>query len=320
MAKKTKVWLMIGAALILLGGMIFGGAMMGLGWDFSKLSTAKFETNTYGVSGSFQNISVVTDTADVELVPAEDGKCTVVCREYQNAKHRVQVTGDTLFVVLENARKWYENIGIALEAPRITVYLPGEAYKAFTAKQSTGGVDIPESFSFETVHITTSTGAVNNRASASGRMWIKTGTGAIRLEGVSAGEIDLTVTTGAVSARDITCEGELKVKVSTGDASMTDVQCGSFVSTGSTGGLAMKNVIAAGTFSIRRSTGNVKLDRCDAAELYIELDTGDVTGSLCSDKVFIVQTDTGRVDVPKTVTGGRCEITTDTGDIRITVE
>jgi DUF4097 and DUF4098 domain-containing protein YvlB len=64
----------------------------------------------------------------------------------------------------------------------------------------------------------------------------------------------------------------------------------------------------------------VKFERCDASELYIELDTGDVTGSLLSDKVFIAQSDTGRVNVPKSVTGGRCEITTDTGDIKITVE
>lgn len=42
-------------------------------------------------------------------------------------------------------------------------------------------------------------------------------------------------------------------------------------------------------------------------------------GSLLSDKVFLMQTDTGEVDVPKTVTGGKCEIITDTGDIRIDV-
>lgn len=320
MTKKTKVWLLIGAALVLAGCMIFGGAMMGLDWDFTRLSTGKFETNTHDVSETFQNISVVTDTADLVLMPAEDGKCTVVCREFQNEKHRVQVTGDTLFVVLENTRKWYENIGITIGAPKITVYLPGEVYKAFTAKQSTGSVDIPGDFSFETMYITTSTGTVNNRASASNRMRIKTSTGGIRLEGVSAGSMELTVTTGGVNATNICCDGEMKVTVSTGHASITDAQCGSFVSTGSTGGLTMKNVIASGTFSVRRSTGDVKLDRCDAAELSIGLDTGDVTGSLRSDKVFIVQTDTGRVDVPKSITGGRCEITTDTGNIKLTVE
>ena len=56
-----------------------------------------------------------------------------------------------------------------------------------------------------------------------------------------------------------------------------------------------------------------------AAEILIKTDTGDVKGSLLSEKVFVVQTDTGSIDVPKTVSGGRCEITTDTGDIKISL-
>ena len=38
-----------------------------------------------------------------------------------------------------------------------------------------------------------------------------------------------------------------------------------------------------------------------------------------SDKVFLTETDTGKVDVPKSITGGRCEITTDSGDITVEV-
>ena len=53
--------------------------------------------------------------------------------------------------------------------------------------------------------------------------------------------------------------------------------------------------------------------------MYVTTSTGEVTGSLRSEKVFITRSDTGRQDVPKSVTGGRCEITTDTGDIEITV-
>ena len=53
--------------------------------------------------------------------------------------------------------------------------------------------------------------------------------------------------------------------------------------------------------------------------MFVETDTGDVTGSLLSDKVFITKSDTGSIDVPKTVTGGKCEITTDTGDIKIEI-
>ena len=82
----------------------------------------------------------------------------------------------------------------------------------------------------------------------------------------------------------------------------------------------MTNLVAEDNISVERTTGFVKLEKCDAAELYIKTDTGDVKGTLLSDKVFITKTDTGHIEVPKTITGGRCEISTDTGDIRINVE
>ena len=70
---------------------------------------------------------------------------------------------------------------------------------------------------------------------------------------------------------------------------------------------------------MERSTGDVRFDRCDAASLEIKTGTGDVTGSLCSEKVFIARSDTGHISVPETVNGGKCSITTDTGDIIITL-
>ena len=82
----------------------------------------------------------------------------------------------------------------------------------------------------------------------------------------------------------------------------------------------MENVIAAEKIAIDRDTGDIRFTDCDAAEIFVETDTGDVTGSLLSEKVFIAESDTGKVDVPKSATGGRCEIETDTGNIRITVK
>ena len=36
-----------------------------LKWDFKKLSTVKYETNTYDIDNSFNNISIKTDTSDI---------------------------------------------------------------------------------------------------------------------------------------------------------------------------------------------------------------------------------------------------------------
>ena len=66
--------------------------------------------------------------------------------------------------------------------------------------------------------------------------------------------------------------------------------------------------------------GSVTFESSDAEEIFVETDTGNVTGNLLTDKVFITHTDAGRIDVPKTVTGGKCEISTDTGDVKLDIK
>ena len=116
------------------------------------------------------------------------------------------------------------------------------------------------------------------------------------------------------------CKGDININVSTGKANLSDINCKSITTKGSTGDIILKNLIVTEKLSIKRSTGDIKIDGSDASEIFIETDTGDVRGSLLTDKVFIVSTDTGRIDVPKTTTGGRCEITTDTGDIILKIK
>ena len=148
---------------------------------------------------------------------------------------------------------------------------------------------------------------------------IETTTGDIRTEGVRAGEILLSATTGQIDVRSAVCEGEVSASVKTGKVNLSDVTCQSFRSKGSTGDLTMKNVIASNSFTVERGTGDIRFDRCDAQEITVTASTGDVTGTLLSEKVFVAKTSTGRVAVPETMSGGTCRIQTSTGDIRITL-
>ncbi len=320
MSKITKIWLIIAASFVLVGCIIFGGVMTMLKWDFTKLSTDKYENHNYEIAEKFNTISIMTDTADILFVPSENQKTSVVCHEQKNAKHSVTVQNSKLVIEIVDARKWYEHIGINFGTPKITVYIPQGEYGALFVKSSTGNVEIPKEFKFENIDISESTGNVTNYASASENIIIKTSTGDIRVENVSANTLDLSVSTGGVMVCNVTCEGDVKITVSTGKKNLTNIECKNFVSNGNTGDISLNNVIAAEKFSIERSTGDVKFDGCDAAEIYVETDTGDVRGSLLTDKIFIVQADTGNVDVPKTVTGGKCEITTSTGDINISIK
>ena len=130
--------------------------------------------------------------------------------------------------------------------------------------------------------------------------------------------ITLQVSTGDVYARGITAD-VFSISLSTGDVEMQNVSCNQLISTGSTGDVELTNVICNEKLTIKRSSGDVELKGCDAGEILIKTSTGDIEGSLLSAKVFIVDTKTGDKRVPSTTSGGRCEITTKTGDIEITI-
>lgn len=299
MSKKTKVWMFIAGCLVAAGLLLFAAVMTANDWDFTKLSTEELETNTHIPTESFSKIHIYTEEADVLFLPSEDNTCEVVCYESKNSLHTVDVINDALYIRVRNEKKWYDYIGIHLSSPKITVSLPRGAYDAVFIHSSTGSVEIPRDFEFSVVDIAVSTGDVTNYASTSEHLKIKTDTGDIHVENASANAIQLSVSTGHIVLNDIRCS-KLDAKGSTGD-------------------IRLKNVIATQQFSIDTSTGDVKFDKSDAPTIFVKTDTGDVTGSLLSGKVFTTKTSTGSVKVPPSSTGGECNIVTSTGNIRLEV-
>ena len=302
MKKSTKIWSIIAASLMLVGIIIFSGVMTMLNWDFKKLSTVRYETNSYEIGESYANISIKTSTADITVLPSEDGTTRVVCYEQINIKHSVSVKDDTLCIEVKDTRKWYEYIGINFGfSQKVTVYLPRGDYGNLTVNLSTGDTRVADNFNFDSINISASTGDISVNNTTANSIWIKT-------------------TTGDIALSNINCQGEITTSLSTGDVMMSNVNCGTVTSNGSTGDLRMSEVIANNKIYITRSTGDITLGKCDANEIYIKVSTGNVTGTLLSDKIFIATTDTGNVSVPHSGNGGRCEIRSSTGDITIMVQ
>lgn len=320
MNRKNRLWMIIAVSLLAVGLLIFAGAMAALNFDFTKLSTVEYETNTYEIGEDFDRISIDADATGIEFVLSDSHQCKIVCLEREKVKHSAEVKDGTLTIGTVDTRKWYDYIGFSFGESKMTVYLPKTEYASLLIQGSTGDIEIPKDFEVETVDISASTGAVECYASVSELLRINLSTGDICVENVSVGTLDLSVTTGSVTASSINCEGDMKVAVSTGKTKLTDISCLGVLSSGSTGDIILKNVIAAEIFDIERSTGDVILEGSDAAEIYVKTSTGSVTGTLLSEKVFITDTSTGSVSVPKTVTGGKCEIKTSTGNIQIDIK
>ena len=320
MKKAVKIWLIVAASLVLLGVLIFGGAMMSLNWNFLNLATYKYEINEYSIEGDFKDIAVDIETADVELLLSENGERRVVCRESAKEKHSVTVENGILFISTRNNKKWYDYIGIGFKSISLKIYLPAGEYGSLNVQASTGKLSIAEGFVFEELFVRKSTGDVKVSSSTLGSTNIRTSTGDIVLEKVSSGSLELIASTGEITLSGVACEGVINTKVTTGKVLLTDVRAKSLTSEGGTGDITLTGVVCEEKLMIERSTGDVMFDGSDAAEISVETDTGNVKGTLLSDKVFLVETETGRVEVPKSTVGGRCEIETETGNVKISIK
>lgn len=297
---KRKAWLIAALGMILCGGILFGGVMMALNWDFTKLSTVTYETNIHSPGSDFTAIVVETDTANITFIPSDEG-CSVTCVDDIRAKHQVYVEDGTLYIINDSNRKWYDHIGIQIGSPKITVHLPQKQYEALTVKTATGDVILDRELRFGAMDLTVTTGS-------------------LQLTGISAESLLLRSTTGRVYLSRVTCTGLLGITVDTGRIVAKDVHCRELAATGGTGDITLINVLAGERLTVIGGTSDVELSACDARDINVSTATGNVQGTLRSGKTFDAESGTGKVRVPANGGSGTCHIRTKTGDIHIAVE
>ena len=160
-----KVMIAIGAALIVAGVVLSAWAFAETGFDFSKLGTVQYETNTYTPEAAFERIDVNVSQADIFLLPSADGKCSVVCAETDKVRHTAAVENGTLQIRDADRRAWYDRVAFFTKPISVTVYLPETRYASLKLSCSTGDVSLPADFSFGSLQIETSTGDVICEAS-----------------------------------------------------------------------------------------------------------------------------------------------------------
>ena len=297
--KKSKSILL--AFILIAAGLMLGAVgLVVADFDVTKLSSAHLTANIHNIDEDFTKISIDADISNVELALSKDGTCQVWCLEEFNYFHKVSVENDTLTITIQDDRKWYEHIGVHFEDfHSVTLWLPEEVYEELTITCSTADVKISKDFNFDWADISTTTGDIR---------WL----------GSMVDTLSLEVSTGDISVKDTLCD-TLSAKTSTGDIRLY------------TSG-ASKQLLA------KTGTGDVFFDRFNARSMTVKTGTGDVTGTLLSNMVFFTHTNTGDIRVPApsneektfqlvsstgevldtfTIYPGHCEITTNTGDIRI---
>ena len=266
--KKTIIWIAIIFCLLLVTSVVL----------YSLLITVKLETNEYEIKETFENIKIITDTADIDFVLSENLNTLIICEEHQNIKHSVNIKDNTLLIAVDDKRKWYEYIGISTS--KITIYWPKNEYDEIITKSDTGN---------------------------------------IRIKSINANKLDLSTDTGNIHINSINAN-KLDLSTDTGNLKIVNIKCKNLFSISDTGNILLENVIAEEKFKIETESGNVKFKDSDASDIFVETDTGNVTGNLLTDKVIFAESETGDIDVPKVMADEKCEIITETGNIKITIK
>ena len=332
-----KAWIIVAIVLTALGAAIFTGALFAARFDFSKFSWGDREMTEkeYQVTRDFRSIDIRTDVTDIEFKVSPDGIFKAVAKEPAKMTHKVEVVDGTLRIESVDERKWFEHLW-GWKAPSMTIYLPAKdpGYEMLRIDNNTGDVRIPKDFCFIGVEAETTTGDVTYSGQTLGVLKIKTSTGDIRANDFFAYAMDLSVSTGKITLRNgavpgnllssvpAVSSGEVTIHVGTGSVEIEEFTCGCFSSTGSTGSIRLKNFKAHYDVSIQRNTGDIHLENVDSLQgsITLKTSTGDIRGTLSSGKIFTAKSSTGHVRVPDSTAGGKCEITTSTGDIDIRVE
>lgn len=331
-----KPLMIVAIILICVGLLVAFFALLSVKFDVRLFSSVQYEEKEAVIADSFSDISISLDTSEVKILPATDDTVRIVYDDPKPEKMSVDISvkDGKLTVSLQDTRKWYEKISIFnFGRHEVVIYLPAGAYGALDLRLSTGKIAVEKGLTFAAASIVRSTGDLDFGATITGEMNILSTTGETMLSG-SVGSLKLKSTTGDVRLFDLTVLGSMEITRTTGDlvilrtaaadvnlkGSTGDVEANTMTVTGdmsitsTTGEIELAHTVIGGHLEIVSDTGDVELERSDAATLKITTDTGDVSGSLLTDKQFFAHSDTGRVRVPKT-TGGLCEIDTDTGNI-----
>ena len=292
---------------------------------------------TKEINGDINDITIITDTADVSVL-ASSGEFYVECARDKKLELSVRVSDGKAIIELIDDRPWPANWFTA-DNQKVTVYLPFGDYGTLDIETHTGDVEL-NSLNLVSLMVTSHTGdieASNINVSTTAMIATDTGdtelydstlthlnakatTGDISVSRVEADSVQIEVTTGDIEVEDLNCQTDIQIKATTGNIEVEDLNCQTDVQIkATTGDIEMRNVFTANNLRINTTTGNVNFRSIDGAEVYINATTGDVRGSFASDKIIFAETTTGKVNVPKLTTGGRCEITTTTGDVNVTI-
>ncbi len=315
MKKGKKIALITAGCMVLAGLILALGGLAAVRFDITRLNTVSYQTNTYEIGEAFHNITIEGGSCDVRLYPSENDTCRVVCTAEDDVDFTVEVGDDTLHIQRQDTKVRFLYFDIYWGETGISVYLPRSDYESLSIRTTSGDVEVPEFFSFPSADIQCGSGEVRLLASVGDTLSVQSQSGDIHMGNTSPAIMNVQTGSGEISIDHVKGETALQIRSTSGDVTLANVNGKAVDVITSSGEVTLSNAILEGSIYLKSDSGDVALRTSDAADLYIQTGSGSVSGTLLSEKVFLIDTSSGDVTVPHSASGGKCEVTTQSGDI-----
>lgn len=326
MKKNKKYALIISAAAVVVGLGIAAGAV-GTAWFdrdtaavgenkfyLNSLDTRNLQARTYTVDEKFSSVKINETSSNIFIQPSKDKTCRVECYEGEKTHYDVRVENGELNITRRDRHNLIE-FGIFAENP-LTVYLPENEYGDIDISTASGDVEFGGAFTADMVNVDTASGDVKAGALTCRKLTVNGASADIDLGNVDCEELSVKTASGEIELDYVTAR-ELSARSTSGDIDMRNVHADSLKTTTASGEMELQNVTAGVKMNLESTSGDIGLERCDAGELKISSTSGSVYGSLLTGKTFIAHSTSGDIDIPRTDDGGRCEVSTTSGDIKL---
>lgn len=258
-----------------------------------------FETKSFDINERFSDIEIEDVECGIKIQRSPDNRCRVICpmRADGSVYRTAEVNSGVLRIERHDKGKLFSFF--SLPSADIEVYLPEGEYGKLTAYSTSGKITVDEGLCFESVRLESVSGSIETYSDVKDELRAESTSGRVTVENASPEKLTAKSKSGRVALSHIRSD----------DISVSSVS----------GKIELTDVIAAFSLYAENVSGGAELDGCDADKIKIESTSGSVKGTLLSDKIFTARSASGSVDVPRSASGGECEISTTSGSIRIEI-
>lgn len=291
--KKTVI---IALALIVCGAAIMFGAFAAKGFDFKEFSTVKYEGFEYKCSEAIREIEIDVSERDVTIQKSADSLCRVEYFTAGNESYTIEEDNGVLRISHNtDGREWF-SLNFS-DAPAMTIFLPEGEYERLYGRSDSGDIVICSGIAFAEADIATASGDIEVNADVQ-KLDLSAASGEISISGCIIGEVAATTSSGDIEAE----------KADMGTARFETAS----------GSVDIDRVKLEGALDVSTASGEVELQYVEAASISVETSSGNVEGIIETPMCYEVETSSGTVRVPASVTDGAlCHIKTASGDVEI---